>query len=242
MMIAKAPDQQKQVDNQLASQHTVILSELIAQRHKKRRKVRTLSANEKLVDGRRTKIIKRALRLFRQKGIKGVTMADVAKTSRMSIGSLYRYFGGKDDLLYAIRRGYENKLNEFFITKLTEIEDLKPSDALRELIKSYIYSVDASRNQVLILYLDTRSMPKADQEAVKQGDEYIIKLFEHILIKGIHSGEFKIDNIKLIAHNIKALADLWAIRGWTLKDSQTLEGYIKGQTEFILKAIIVNKE
>jgi AcrR family transcriptional regulator len=240
-MSTKPTASKKPADDNFASQSIVILSELIAQRHK-RRKIRAYSNNEKLVEKCRIKIIKRALKLFRQKGIKGVTMADVAKASRMSIGSLYRYFGGKDDLLYAIWRGYENKLNEFFITKLTEIEDLKPSDALRELIKSYIYSVDASRNQVLILYLDTRSMPKADQEAVKQGDEYIIKLFEHILIKGIHSGEFKIDNIKLIAHNIKALADLWAIRGWTLKDSQTLEGYIKGQTELILRAILANKE
>jgi len=227
------------VASDFAKQHTALLSGRIAERRKSR-EIRAFSNNEKLVDKRRAKIIKGALKLFRQRGIKGVTMIDVAKASRMSIGSLYRYFGSKDDLLYAIWRNYEDNLNEYLLKKLSEIENYAPQDALKEFIESYIHTIDASRDQILILYLDTRSMSKADQAAVKEGDAHIIRIIEHILNRGVESGIFQIDNVKLAAHNIKALADLWAIRGWTLKDIASADIYIQEQIKFIINTISVN--
>jgi AcrR family transcriptional regulator len=209
------------------------MPELFAQWRKKR-KIRAFSSNQKLVDSRRKKIIERAAIAFRQKGVNGVTMEDIARLSRMCVGSIYRYFGSKEDLLFSFWGEFENRLLEYVIGKLPEIERMSPKEALKDLMRSYMSAVDASRDQVLILYLDARALPKADQEMIKKGDFILVGLFEEVISRGIKSGDFKTTDARLCAQNIKALADSWAVRGWALSEQQTAEKYIDYQIEFLL--------
>jgi hypothetical protein len=101
-------------------------------------------------------------------------------------------------------------------------------------VRAYINTVDASRDQVLILYLDARALPRADQKIIKRGDEILVGLFEEAIIRGIRSGDFKAGNAKLCAQNTKVLADSWAVRGWALSETQTVDQYIDYQTEFLM--------
>ena len=201
---------------------------------RKRRKIRAFSNDKNLVESQRKKIIGSASKAFRQKGVNGVTMEDIARLSRMSVGSIYRYFGSKEDLLFSFWEGFEMRLLEYVISRLPEIRSMAPRQALKELVRAYISTVDASRDQVLILYLDARALPKADQEIIKRGDEILVGLFEEAINRGIKSGDFKTGNAKLCAQNIKVIADSWAVRGWALRETQTVDQYIDHQTEFLM--------
>ena len=55
-------------------------------------------------DGARTKdlIEKTALRLFVKKGLKETTIRDIASAAKLSEGALYRHYGGKDELAWAL--------------------------------------------------------------------------------------------------------------------------------------------
>jgi AcrR family transcriptional regulator len=61
-------------------------------------KVRRVEAPEV----RRAQIIDAAKRRFRETGFHITTMADIAKLAGLSVGLLYRYFPGKNDVIHAI--------------------------------------------------------------------------------------------------------------------------------------------
>ena len=57
-----------------------------------------LERKEREFNVRRTEIIKQAEKLFATKGFHNVTVAEIASASGFSIGSLYQFFEGKEDL------------------------------------------------------------------------------------------------------------------------------------------------
>jgi AcrR family transcriptional regulator len=205
-----------------------------------RRKIRAFSNDRDLVKSRRKKIIDSASKAFRNKGVNGVTIEDIARLSRMCVGSIYRYFGSKEDLLVSFLAEFEMCLLQHVIARLPEIRSMAPMQALKELVRAYIGAVDSSRDQVLILYLDARALPRADQEMIRRGDEILVGLFEETIIRGAKSGDFKTADAKLCAQNIKVIADSWAVRGWALRETQTVEQYIACQIEFILGGLTAN--
>ncbi len=59
---------------------------------------RVTQAHEQAV---RTRIVESALRVFAEKGFHGATIADVVRDSRLSVGAIYTYYRGKDELFLA---------------------------------------------------------------------------------------------------------------------------------------------
>jgi AcrR family transcriptional regulator len=51
-------------------------------------------------DARRVEIIRAAARVFRSRGFAAAGMRDIATAADLSLGNLYHYFGGKDELLF----------------------------------------------------------------------------------------------------------------------------------------------
>ncbi len=68
----------------------------------------------------RNKIIDKAMLLFAQKGYDETSMADVAKIAGISVGNLYRYFKGKEDILNEIiTSSFIANMRKEIFTKLT---------------------------------------------------------------------------------------------------------------------------
>ena len=59
---------------------------------------RVSAAHEQAVRGR---IVESALRVFAEKGYHGATIGDVVRDSGLSVGAIYTYFSGKDELFLA---------------------------------------------------------------------------------------------------------------------------------------------
>jgi hypothetical protein len=70
-------------------------------------------------------------------------------------------------------------------------------------------------------------------------EEEITGIFEEILRKGIADGSIGIDEkqVKLMAHNIMVLGEMWVFRRWTLKRDYSLEEYTEKQTALLLREI-----
>ena len=63
---------------------------------------KTNSRKEKEHLTRRTDILKAAESLFSEKGFHGATMADLAAQSEFSVGTLYKFFGSKEEVYYIL--------------------------------------------------------------------------------------------------------------------------------------------
>lgn len=65
-------------------------------------------------ESRREDILVAATTVFSQKGSAAATMQDVAREAGLSVGALYRYFPGKDDLVAAVFEGIGQRTRQLF--------------------------------------------------------------------------------------------------------------------------------
>jgi len=96
-------------------------------------------------------------------------------------------------------------------------------------------------DRVLLIYQETKSLPKEMMRYVLRREEEISEIFEEILRKGIADGSISLDekHVKLMAQNIMVLGEMWVFRRWTLKKDYTLEEYTEKQTDLLLREISV---
>lgn len=207
----------------------------------KRRTIPSLVKDPKLIEKRREQIIEAAVDLFIRKGFHKTTTREIARASGFSIGTLYEYIESKEDVLYlvcdAIHDEVEKRLREAINFNGTGLKILKLA------LKSFFRVMDQVNDRVLLIYQETKSLPREAMQYVLGREEEITKIFEEILQKGIDDGSISMDerHVKLMAHNIMVLGEMWVFRRWTLKKDYTLEEYTEKQTALLLRDIEGNE-
>lgn len=177
-----------------------------------------LKRKERKFNMRRAEILKKAETVFATKGFHNVTMAEIASTSGFSIGSLYQFFEGKEnlyttmigeklDLMYTeVRRetnaahGILNKIEALIDTHLQFIEN--NTDFCRLFIKG--------ENAAL-----SEAMTSLRQKII---DDYFkhIAFIENLLKDGVESGLLRAlpphDMAQSLFHLIRASSIEWMLR------------------------------
>lgn len=205
----------------------------------KRKSIPSLVKDPKLIERRREQIVEAAVDLFIHKGFHKTTTREIARASGFSIGTLYEYIESKEDVLYlvcdAIHAEVETRLREAINFNGTGLKIMKLA------LKSFFRVMDQMSDRVLLIYQETKSLPKEALRYVLRREEEISEIFEDILRKGIADGSIQLDekHVKLMADNIMVLGEMWVFRRWTLKKHYTLEEYIDKQIALLLREISV---
>jgi TetR/AcrR family transcriptional regulator, cholesterol catabolism regulator len=190
--------------------------------------------DEQLVERRRQQIVDGAVQLFTKKGFHKTTTREIAKKCNMSIGTMYEYIQNKEDVLFLvcdhIHSKMENKLRRAISERDNGMDSLKNS--FRQLLKV----MDEMRPLVVLIYQETKSLPKAKMKFVLENEENMTSIFERILEKGIQDGTIQLDavDVKLIAHNIMVIGQMWTFRYWSLGRHYTLHEYAEQQLALLL--------
>ncbi|EZP75341.1 TetR family transcriptional regulator [Parageobacillus genomosp. 1] len=204
----------------------------------KKREVIASVKDEKLVKKRRNQMIKGAISLFKQKGFHQTTTREIAKASGFSIGTLYEYIRKKEDILYLVcDRIYDEvreRMEKDIGTHHGTIESFKLA------IARYFKVIDDLQDEVLVMYQEVKSLSKESLVYVLNKEIQMVGMFENILQTCVNNGVFQLteEEIKLFAHDIFVLGQMWAFRRWALKKMCTLDEYIELQTELLLKGIM----
>ena len=86
-------------------------------------------------------------------------MREISKASGLTIGNLYDYITKKEDVLYLVfdifHSIWVNRLEE---ERVFEIED--PVEQLKTAIQKMLELVDEQREMVLVMYTESKSLPK----------------------------------------------------------------------------------
>lgn len=111
----------------------------------------------------RNEIIDKALLLFAKKGYDEASIADVAKAAGVSVGNVYRYFKGKEDILNEIITSsfIANIRNEIF-TKLTAgksdtIREQSQNKEYLDYSEQFLKSIIENKLKFIVLIKCTRS-------------------------------------------------------------------------------------
>jgi AcrR family transcriptional regulator len=169
-------------------------------------------------------------------------MRELAKACEMSAGTLYHYFGSKEEMLYSIINSATSQQAGAMEDYANELATASPTIALVELMRRFYEWHDDNQDITLFAYQETKNLPGNARESIFDSEARILMVFEKLLTRGIEEGEFNIDDPKLIAHDIVVLGHAWALRRWYLRKHWTFQTYLREQTDAILRTITVDNK
>ena len=203
----------------------------------KKREVHASVKDERLIQKRRDQMINGAVKLFIEKGFHRTTTREIARAAGFSIGTLYEYIREKEDVLYLVCDRIYDQVRE----RLQKVLDTEQGtlEGLRKGIANFFCLMDEMQNEVLVMYQEVKSLTKDALPYVLKKELEMVDLFKQMMEGCVENKElFLTENqIKLAAHNIYVLGQMWAFRRWELRKLFTLEEYIEIQTELIIGGI-----
>ncbi len=202
-----------------------------------KRKVKSSVKDESLIEKRREQMIQGAVKLFKEKGFHRATTREIAKEAGFSIGTLYEYIRTKEDVLYLVCDSIYNEVHNRLSNLPTQEGTI---DGLRVAIDQYFHLIDDMSDEFLVMYQESKSLPKDALKYVFKKEMEMVALFENLLQACAKSGDLRIAqaDIGMAAHHIVVQGQMWAFRRWALQKSHTIEDYIRIQTDQLFKGLV----
>lgn len=206
----------------------------------------TLTKNDKnadskqqLIEERREQIVKVAIKLFSELGYYRTTIQKIAEAADFSQGFIYQYFKNKDELLLysllVVLKAYQTEIPR----KLEGINH--PIDKLCATISAFCTTVDDHREATVLAYRSTKSLPQEKRQLIKDSE---IKSNQYLYdsIDGCVEDGFMIEvDVRLLAYQHLMFCHAWALKNWAYKDLYSLEDYIAGGLELMVKPFLTPK-
>ncbi|WP_432363638.1 TetR/AcrR family transcriptional regulator [Sporosarcina sp. UB5] len=205
-----------------------------------KREVKSSVKDESLIEKRREQIIDGAVQLFKEKGFHRATTREIAKAAGFSIGTLYEYIRTKEDVLYLVCDSIYNEVQSRLSTLMDQEGNV---EGLRMAIDTYFHLIDDMSDEFVVMYQESKSLPKDALQYVLKKEMEMVALFKNLLRACVRSGELRIgeDAIDIAAHHIVIQGQMWAFRRWALRDTYTIDEFIRYQTDQLFNGIVGNQ-
>jgi len=198
-----------------------------------------MNTKQKYDEKRRT-IADAAIKLFLQEGVQETSIRDIAKALDISTGSLYHYCKSKTeiiDMVAELNTQYIDVIREYY----KSLGNMSLQDVLRKCILQTVRLAHQNRSNILFLNRNFQILSPSRGEKLTESVRQSIKFFENLLDEGIRSGEFKIENSRMVAFNIWVLGMEWVLRRWFWEGRLRAEEFAEQQADFILEMIVTHK-
>ena len=199
--------------------------------------IRTYSKDSALVTERRQHIVQSVTKIIYKQGYNKVSMREIAEACDMAVGTIYRYIGSKDDVLFLVIDEFRSSILAFCDEVHSKLSEMAPFQCLKWAIHRHCLLSDEHRYLLMLSWREIGNMKREYRQWLLQGEVDIVAAFEGILRKGCEAGQFNIQNPFLAAHNIVVLGELWALRQWFLKDKISLKDFIDQQIKFVCHGV-----
>ena len=127
--------------------------------------VQPLAAAPTPVVGRYEAILQQSLQLFDKQGYRETSMGEIAAAVGIPTSGIYRYFGGKQDILSAVFRRSADRVSGELSAVLAGAAD--PGAALRALVAAYVTSSFANPELAYVYYTERVNLSAADREMLR---------------------------------------------------------------------------
>ena len=164
-------------------------------------------------------------------------MQDLATEANVSVGLIYKYFGGKEDLLLATIV----RILDVFRDQLAPVMDGTGDDVVEQLvagIRRYIQIVDENLDGVVLTYRESRTLGPAGRTQIKELEIATAAPLRPAIEAGIAQGVSRDVDVDLTVFDIMLLAHGWALKHWHFGPSYTVDEYIALQTHHVLNSLV----
>ncbi|HJP66766.1 MAG TPA: TetR family transcriptional regulator [Actinomycetota bacterium] len=162
-------------------------------------------------EARRQRVIQAALEAAASGGYDAVQMRDVAAEAGVALGTLYRYFSSKDQLLVATLAQWARELQQEIATHPLRGES--PADRVVEVLRRAVKALETAPKLTTALVTALSSMSSEDPEALAYADNVAGTMAE--IIAGAVDGGTEQHTAAVRALGLLWFATLVAwVRGW----------------------------
>lgn len=186
---------------------------------------------------RSQQLLSAAARLMERDGSQAVSMQAVATEAGVSVGLIYRYFGGKDDLLLAV---IEAVLDAFAERVPPAVAAAGP-DPVRQLasaFRTYCEVIDTHRHATVLTYRESKSLTPAGRARIKDLEVATSQPLRDALSLGVEQGVILPVDIDLVAFDLLLYAHAWALKHWYFERRLSFEDYVNQQTALALQGLV----
>jgi AcrR family transcriptional regulator len=181
--------------------------------------VRKLNRKQREGLQRRGEILAAAERLFAEKGFFKTSMAEIAQESEFAVGSLYQFFGSKDEVYVALLEG---KFEEFLDRLSQRLEEVKgPVEKIETMISMELEHFEEHRNFFRIFATEWGgadcSVKGPLGERITRHVETYLGLLAGVMQSGIRQGVFKrmdsYEMARLFSGMMRSIIHQWIVSG-----------------------------
>ena len=153
-----------------------------------------LSRKEREHKRRRKEILDAALGIFAQKGYYGATMAQISQTSEYPLGTIYKYFSGKEQIFHDMVMDQGRQLGHL-IQEAAERKDLGPKERAYACLMANARFLKESKDFVRV-YISLRSsvdsiLSPELQANINRIHQKMVNIYTDIFQEGVDAGVFK---------------------------------------------------
>jgi AcrR family transcriptional regulator len=193
--------------------------------------------NNDLFQKRQMQIINKATKLFMKKGYAQTSMREISKATGIDIRNLYYFIKSKEEILFlVIDMIHRPELELFEKQGIMSIDD--PIEQMRTAIHGLIDNGYDYGDEILLLYRESKSLPKRLLKVILARESQVIARIEEILKKGMERKVFHCVDSSFTANLIVLELSLNALRNWNMKkySKEELINLLEGH---IMKAVMI---
>lgn len=186
---------------------------------------------------RRRQVLDAAVRVMQRTGFHQMSMQDLAAEANVSVGLIYKYFGGKEDLLLETIV----RIQGAFSDQLGPVMAAAGDDLVEQLaagIRRYIQIVDENLDAVVLTYRESRTLDTTGRARIKDLEIASAAPLREAVEAGIADGRFNDVDVDIVVFDIMLVAHGWALKHWHFGPIYTLDEYTRLQTRYILNSLI----
>lgn len=192
---------------------------------------RTRTAEE-----RRRQILDAAARLMAQRGGAGVSVQDIAEEAGVSVGLIYRYFGGKAEVATAVvvdvLDGFARELPE------AVADHADPVHRLHAAFAAFCRIIDAHRPATVLTYRESKGLPADALAAIKAREVETARPLADAAAQAVAAGLFRPVDVELLAESLVLTAHGWALKHWFHAERGGLEDYVAAQFALVASGLL----
>jgi AcrR family transcriptional regulator len=189
--------------------------------------------------GVHAKLSAAAIELFDARGYDATSVNDVVSLAGLTKGAFYHYFSSKDDCLRELHKSFI----EGELTRLEQsvAESTDPTDAIRRIIRSFLYGVQQHHALTRIFDQEWRHVEGEGFEEIRGKRDRIAEIVTEQFERGMASGVFERNE----APHVLALAVIgmcgWAHRWFQADGSMSWEAIADMWSAAFLSGILQRK-
>ena len=182
------------------------------------------------------KIFDTALMLGNEKGFQSMSLRDLSRTSKMSMGALYSYFTSKEELLEMLQNQGRRLTRKVLSSQIDT--SAGPAEMLRMAIRAHLYLTEVMQKWFYFSYMETKNLAKTHQKRSIESELETEQVFIDILEAGNREKIFDVARPVLTASVIKAMLQDWYVKRWKYARRQvSVEEYAEFVIDFVESAV-----